>query len=290
MAFVFFWSTGYIGAEYTVRYCDPFYLLAIRGFISCIVFILLAYAMKVPWPDFPSARKQLFIGFMLQGMFMGGGYMAITQGMPSSIVALVVGLQPILTAIFVTLKDKQGLKFHQWLGIILGFIGVIFVLNPFESHGYALTLVSVMCAVVGLLGLTMGTIYQKRMTSNGHPITQVFYHHLALALSMSVVTLIFEDQNVTLNVQFMLGLAWLVLVIGLAAMVLLVYMIKQGESTKVATYFYLVPAFVAIEAWFMFDTVLTPIGLFGMGATIVGLVLVMQSDFTKFSRIFNKKS
>ncbi|WP_206355556.1 EamA family transporter [Vibrio maerlii] len=110
--FVFLWSTGFIGAKFTVAYSDPFWLLFLRGFFSCITFIIIASILKSPWPSWTTIKKQMIAGIMLQAMFLGGAFKAISLNMPATFVSLVTGLQPILTALIISRKGQGYLGFN----------------------------------------------------------------------------------------------------------------------------------------------------------------------------------
>ncbi|MCK8131352.1 DMT family transporter [Pseudoalteromonas sp. 2CM28B] len=274
--FVFLWSTGFIGAKYALAYSEPYFLLFLRGGFSCVSFAILSWVMKVEWPNLSIAFKHMKAGFMLQAMFGVGCFTAISLGMPASITSLIVGMQPILTALIVTLAFKKSFQPQQWLGLMLGFLGVFLVLNPVASHDYELTTPAIIGSVIGLIGITTGTLYQKKINTEGHPIAQIFFQQLSLVITAGILTLGIEDQQAHWNVNFVFALAWLVTIVGVGATLLLMYMIKNGESTKVATYFYLVPVFTAFESWMLFGKTISYMGFVGMAVSITGLLLVVR--------------
>lgn len=274
--FVFLWSTGFIGAKYTLAYADPLFLLFMRGLLSCLAFLVLALLLKASWPSISAIKHQLVAGFMIQAMFLGGCFQAIHLGMPASFVSLVTGLQPILTAVLLILVGKR-LALIQWLGIVIGFSGVFLVLSPGAGYTGAFPISAFGFSIISLLGVTLGTLYQKRFASDGSLITQVFFQYVALTLTMGLMSFIFEDQSVQWSVNFVLGLGWLVIGLSVTAILLLMLMISSGESTKVASYFYLVPTFTAIESWMLFGEQISTLEIVGMGLTVVGLVLFSRT-------------
>ncbi|MCG9777670.1 DMT family transporter [Photobacterium damselae] len=270
--FVFLWSTGFIGAKFTLAYADPFYLLFLRGFLSCLAFLVLAACLKAKWPNLDSIKHQLITGLMIQAMFLGGCFQAIHLGMPASFVSLITGLQPILTALILIRAGKR-LTALQWAGVLVGFVGVFFVLSPSPIASSSLSIGAMSFSILALLGVTFGSLYQKQNVSNGSLVTQVFFQYVALTISMGILSLIFEEQTVQWSLSFVLGLGWLVIGLSITAVLLLMLMIKSGESTKVASYFYLVPTFTAIESWLLFSEKITTTEVGGMGLTMLGLLL-----------------
>lgn len=275
--FVFLWSTGFIGAKYTVAYSEPYFLLFLRGILSCFAFAVLALLFKADWPSKSTALKQMTTGLMIQAMFLGGCFKAIYLGMPAAFVSLVTGMQPILTALIVTSLYRKKFKAIQWVAIAIGFLGVYLVLSP-NTENNTIEFSAILAATVGLLGMTIGSLYQKRFRGNGHVLTQVFFQYVSLTLIMGMLTFIFEKQNVQWSASFVLGLGWLVFVVSVCAILLLMFMIESGESTKVATYFYLVPVFTAIESWLLFNESISTIGILGMIFSLVGLLVFMRTS------------
>ncbi|MCK8083678.1 DMT family transporter [Vibrio sp. 1CM24A] len=272
LQFVFLWSTGFIGAKFTVAYSDPFWLLFLRGFFSCITFSIIALILKSKWPSWSTVKKQMMAGFMLQAMFLGGAFKAISLSMPATFVSLVTGLQPILTALIISRKGTN-LSRLQWGGIIVGFAGVFLVLSPFSADTTNVSLDAFLLSITALLGITLGTLYQKSFTSDGSLITQILFQYLSLTLVMGALSLVYEDQSVQWSLSFVLGLGWLVVGLSLSATMLLMYMIKHGEATKVSSYFYLVPSFIAVESWLLFQESITLQAFLGMILTMIGLVM-----------------
>nr|WP_319554499.1 DMT family transporter [uncultured Vibrio sp.] len=276
--FVFLWSTGFIAAKYTIAFSEPFYLLFLRGILSCISFALLALLFKARWPSVQSALGQMHVGIYLQVLFLGGCFKAIELGMPASFVAIITGLQPIMTAIYLSQREDITFSKTKWIGISLGFIGVVLVLYPFDSNSdVTFPMYAIVASLVGLIGITTGSLVQKTQSHNSHILTQVFYQYVSLTLVMGLLSFVFETQDITWTLSFTLGLLWLVLGVSVTAILLLMFMIRNGESTKVATYFYLVPVFAAIESWLIFDQSISLFGMTGMLITILGLIMVIKN-------------
>lgn len=181
-----------------------------------------------------------------------------------------------LTSVITVALDGKRLPATSWLGIGLGFVGVYLVLSPGQHHfdmdGWALV-----SAIIGLLGVTLGSLYQKRAGAAGDMLSGTFFQYVALSVSMGILAMLFKSEPVKWSLPFALGLAWLVIGVSVTAILLLLYMVRSGESTKVATYFYLVPVVTAVETWALFGESITGMTLVGMAIAIAGMLLVLRS-------------
>jgi drug/metabolite transporter (DMT)-like permease len=219
--------------------------------------------------------SQFKVGLLLQVAFLGGCFFAISHGMPAGLVALVTGTQPLLTAIYATAVKGQKLPKLTWVGIALAFAGVFLVLSP-ASHELTFGPMALVGALIGLLGVTTGTIAQNSAKADGHILTSTLFQYVALTLSAGLIALCTESVEVVWSAEFAFGLLWLVVGVSTAAILLLMFMLQRGQATTVATYFYLVPVATAFMAWLLFDEPLTGIILTGMGITISGMLMVLK--------------
>ena len=160
--FVVLWSTGFIGAKYALPYIEPFNLLLIRMLISLVVFGILMLVFRSAWPSRSQIMHQLVVGSLVHGAYLGGIFAAIKLDMPAVIAALLVGLQPLLTALIAWSILGERLYPRQWGGLFLGLLGVSMVLLRGQSLGqFDVSMVALIAAVVALLGISIGTLYQK---------------------------------------------------------------------------------------------------------------------------------
>lgn len=277
LLFVLFWSTGFVGAKYALPYIEPFTLLFIRMLIALAVFLVLIAAFRPRRPNSRQAMDQMLVGSLVHAAYLGGVFVAIDRGMPAGIVALLVSLQPLLTALLVAASGGARLTPRQWSGLLLGFTGVSMVLlrdqslTRFDVHWETL-----LAAGVALLGISVGTLYQKRRGTGVDLLAGSFYQYLATAVLMGWLSWSFESGDINWTPQLMLALAWLVLVLSVGAILLLMWMIREGESARVATYFYLVPPVTALQTWLLFDETLGPVAVAGVVVTVCGVYLVMR--------------
>lgn len=275
--FVFLWSTGFIAAKYGLPFIDPFYFLFIRMVLTVGVFLLLCVLFRVKRLPAKQAGHQLVTGFLVHGTYLGGVFAAIKWGMPAGITAIVVGVQPVLTACLGWSFLGERLRPKQWLGLGLGLAGIITVLlSTGQQEGIVLTWPALLSAIAALVGISLGTLYQKRFGSGTNLLAGSVWQYVSVALLMGIMTWLFEDQGVVWDLQLILALGWLVLGLSVTAILLLMYMIREGETAKVASYFYLVPPVASIEAWILFDESLTIVAITAIATTVLGVYLVVK--------------
>ncbi len=282
MIFVLLWSTGFIGAKYALPFIEPFNLLFVRMLITLAVFSGLIVYLKSPWPNFGQACHQMVVGSLIHGAYLGGVFAAIKWQMPAGITSLLVGLQPLLTGLLAWTVIGDRLRKRQWLGLMLGLVGVCMVLLRGQELGtFSLTLPAVIAAIVALIGISAGTLYQKRFGQGIDLMTGAWFQYLATAVWMGVLTYVFENQTIDWQPQLILSLTWLVFGLSVTAILLLMLMIRQGAASEVAGYFYLVPPVTAIESWLLFNEQLGFWAIFGMLVAVSGVYLVIKSPQEK---------
>ena len=274
------WSTGFIGAKAGVPYAEPFTFLSLRFALVIALMLPLAFLWHVRWPR--SGREAGHIalsGALIQGGYLAGCFAAVYHGMPAGVIALMVGLQPILTAFAAAPLLGERVRAVQWLGLALGFGGVVLVVwEKVSAEG--LGLVSVVWGLAGVLSITAGTLYQKRYCPQFDlRAGSLIQFSAALALLLPLAFL-FETREVIWSGEFVFALAWLVLVLSIGAISLLFFLIEHGESTRVASLFYLTPVVTALMAWGLFGETLGALALAGMASTIIGVALVNRSEKT----------
>ena len=274
--FVFLWSTGFIGAKFGLPFAEPFSFLAVRMAVVAVLLILIALAFKAPWPkDLRSVFHVAVAGLLVQGAYLGGVFAAIDAGLSAGLSALIVGLQPALTACVVGPLLKERVTPRQWLGVLLGFVGVVLVVaNRIEVGGGAWTGIGL--AAIALLGITAGTLYQKRFCADMDLRSGSAIQFTVTCLAMTGLAFALESREIQWTGEFVFAVAWLVVVLSLGAVTLLYILIKRGAAAKVASLFYLVPPVTALMAFFLFDERLGAQELIGMGIVVAGVALVTR--------------
>lgn len=283
--FVWLWSTGFIGAKYGLPYAEPFTLLLIRMLLTLALLAGLAWVMKTRWPGWRSAGHLAVTGLLVHGCYLGGVYYAIQGGMPSGIVSLIVGLQPLVTAAAAVVILKEGVSGRQWLGLGLGLIGVTLVLlekfagDRVGSAGFPLW--TLVWAGFSLTGISLGTVYQKRHGTQADLVAGTLIQYSAAAAFFALGAFTLETREVTWSLQLQLSMAWLILGVSIGAILLLMWLIRQGAASQVASLFYLVPPVTALEAFWLFDERLGMLAMTGGAISIAGVALVVTRTATK---------
>jgi len=280
--FVFLWSTGWIVARYSAEYADPLTFLSAR--YACAGAVLFVYALiaGARWPATPQDfAHAAFSGVLLHAIYLGGVWIAIAQGVPASISALLAALQPILTAALAPLLLHERIELKQWLGIALGFLGIIVVLSP-KLAGIApgeLAAVTIPLAIniIAMLAVTAGTFYQKRYIHSGDLRTVTILQYAgAIAVTLPVAWLI-EPMRLEINATTILIMLWSVFAISIGAIALFLLLIRRGEVSRAARLIYLIPPTAAVQAWLLFGEQLSPLQLAGMALAVIGVALASRA-------------
>jgi len=273
--FVLLWSTGFIGAKWGLPYAEPFSFLAIRFTIAAALFGLIAVLSKARWPKtFAEFRNTAVVGILINGAYLGGVFWAIGHGTPASIAAIITGMQPLLTAALAFPLLGERLNKIQWAGLFIGFIGLLLVVWKGSDTG---PLAGVGAAVIALIGITLGTFYQKRFGGGNDIRSASCIQQGAAAGVVCVLAFSFETRDIQWTGDFVFALSWLVIVLSLGTFSLYYTLIRRGAVSKVASLFYLVPPVVAINAWLLFGETLDLHQITGMVLAAVGVALVTRS-------------
>ena len=277
--FVFLWSTGFIGATYGLPYAEPMTFLAYRFAIVAVLLALFAAVARAPWPATPKLCLQnALVGVLIHGIYLGGVFAAISRGMPTGLAALVIGLQPALTAIVAQPLLGERVNRLQWLGIALGFCGLALVVvnkaGAAGAVGWAPETWALVFTTAALIGITAGSIYQKAYLPNQDIRTGTTWQYIGAFLFVAALMFGFEEGRIEWTGDFIFAMVWLVLVLSVGAVSLLMLIIRHGDVSKVASLLYLVPAVTALLAYVMFDEQLNLVQIAGMGITALGVALV----------------
>jgi drug/metabolite transporter (DMT)-like permease len=274
-AFIVIWSSGYVVAKAAAPYAEPLSFLLLRYAGVVLLMGALAIAARAPWPASPAQVFHLSVaGVGIQAIYLGGVWVAVSRGMPAGIAALIVNLQPVLTAVAGPLIGERT-HARQWLGLGLGFAGVALVVsNKLGAGGFGALPVAL--ALLSLLAMTAATLYQKRFI----PAFDLRTGQVVQFVASIVVTLPFalalESWRIEWKAQVVAALLWSIVVLTGGGISLLFLMIRRGAATQVTSYMYLVPAVTALMAWSMFGERLGPTAIAGMLVTIVGVALVVR--------------
>lgn len=274
--FVLIWSTGFVVARFGMPHAPPMTFLAWRFALSVAAFLLWIRWSGARWPQGRDQWLHLAVaGILLHGGYLGGVWAAVKGGMSAGTAALIVGLQPLLTALWLSgTGHAQRASPRQWMGLVLGLAGLVLVVWRKLGLGEA-SAPTVALAVVALVSITSGTLWQKRFVRPGDVRTANTVQLLA-ALAVTLPLALLEAESFHWNLQSSAAMAWSVLVLTLGGSSLLVLLIQRGAATQVTSLMYLVPPSTALLAWILFSEALTPGVLAGMALTAVGVWMVVR--------------
>jgi len=283
--FVGVWSTGFVVARLAMPYAPPLSFLCWRYAFSLLAFWLWIRAAGVAWPQGRAQWGHLAVsGVLMHAGYLGGVWAAVSSGMPAGTAALIVGLQPLLTALWLSGSGQQGTApasltpTHssptQWSGLLLGMAGLVMVLWPKLSLG-EVTAPNLALAVMALLSITSGTLYQKRHVT-AVDVRSANCVQIGAALLVTAPLALLESDAVVWHPNLLLALVWSVLVLTLGGSSLLMMLIQRGAATRVTSLFYLVPPCTALLAWWLFDERMAATGWAGMALCAIGVGLVLR--------------
>lgn len=275
--FVILWATGFIGAKAGLPYAEPFTFVALRYALVVALMLPVALVARAPWPArWADIGHLAVVGVLIHAVYIAGVFTSIYQGLPAGVSALIVGLQPVLTATIVGPLLGERVRPHQWIGLLLGLAGVAMVLANKISFDNA-TAGAVALSVAALIGITLGTIYQKRFCTQADLRTGAVIQFAVAGFACFVFASLLETMHVTWTISFAVTLLWLVLVLSIGTVSLLYLLIRRGAAAKTASLFYLVPPVTALFAWLLFGEVLGPLAVAGMVVAAIGVALVQKS-------------
>jgi drug/metabolite transporter (DMT)-like permease len=283
VVFVLIWSTGFIVARYGMPYAPPFSFLLVRYALSIVCFLIWIALARVNWPRERAQWVHLAVtGILMHAGYLGGVWAAVKAGMGSGLSSLIVGFQPVLTAIWLSWSlrgsNQAGVTPRQWTGLLLGFVGLLMVVWRKLTLGSPMdhvTPVNMVFAVGALLSITVGTLYQKRFVQPCDVRTANTVQLMA-ALVVTLPLAWAETEMIRWNAESIGAMAWAVLGLTLGGSSLLYILIQRGAATSVTSLMYMVPPTTAIVAWLLFGETITAATIAGTALTALGVSLVVR--------------
>ncbi|NJN16155.1 MAG: DMT family transporter [Oscillochloris sp.] len=275
--FVLLWSTGFIGARYGLPYIEPFTFLEIRFVIATTALALIALVLRAPLPSRTGLAHSAVVGVLLHGGYLGGVFYAIDNGMPAGVSALIVSMQPVLTAVLAPMLLGERVNGRQWAGLGLGLLGVALVIGEKLSLGGAvpvITAATLTASLIALFSTTGATLYQKYHGAGIPLLWGTATQYAAAAVLMLALASSVETRTITWAPQLFFAMAWLVCVLSLGAVLLLMFIIRRTSAARTASLFYLVPPATAIEAYLIFGERFGLVALVGLIFAVAGVALV----------------
>lgn len=274
--FVLLWATGFIGAKLGLPYAEPFTFLALRMVVTLVLLVPVLIVLGVFWPGWKPAGHSMITGILVHGVYLGGVFFAISRGMPAGVSALVVALQPLLTAFVARFMLGEQLRAIQIVGLLAGLVGVLLVLSPNLAGGIAVegvNAITLVAVTVAVFGISIGTVYQKRYASGIDVGATTAWQYAGALIPFGLMAFLFETREIEWTGQFLFALGWLVIVLSIGAVGLLMLLIRNRSAAATASLFYLVPGVTAVIAHYLFGEDLQFIQLIGMAVVMAAVGL-----------------
>lgn len=274
--FVLLWSTGFIAAKYGLPHAPPFGFLFWRFVLVGALMVAVALVTRAPFPhDVRDYLNVAVVALLVHACYLGGVFVSIDSGMPAGTTAMLVGLQPILTVLLAWWWMGEGVAPRQWAGLVLGLAGVYFVVRHKIDFGGSLA--GLVPAALALVGISVGTLYQKRHCAHIDLRSGSAIQYVVCAIVYAPLAYVLDARPVQWVGSFVFALSWSVLVLSVGAISLLYWLLRHGAAANVARLFYLVPPTTALMAWLLFGETLDAMALVGMVLICAGVLLARTS-------------
>jgi drug/metabolite transporter (DMT)-like permease len=277
--FVFFWNSGFIGAEYGLPYTGPFTLLFWRYLaLSCILFLFLLIRGRLRWVGWSAALPHMLVGVLAHGVWLCCVLQALRNNVPAGIVALVVALQPMATGALSGLVVDEPTPLFRWLGLIVGFGGVAITVLSRINFQDASSIFGYLIPLGSVMGITAASLIQRKMEVEKKdqrlPVDlTLFYQSFATTLALAIPAIVVEHLKTQWAPEFVFTMIWLIIAVSLGAYALMWLLIERIDATRVASLFYLGPPVTMVMAWIAFGDVLETMDLIGLIVVFGGVFL-----------------
>ncbi|MGB1883856.1 MAG: DMT family transporter [Gammaproteobacteria bacterium] len=275
LVFVLLWSTGFIGARFGLPHADPLTFTAIRFAIVTIVLLVIARIRNARGPAPGLAWVHLAVsGVLIHSCFVGGVFYAIDRGVDVSIAAVITGAQPILTAAIAATLLTERLRRIQWLGFVIGFVGLSMVVLP-SYRGGGLDALGLVACVLALIGITLGTLYQKRFPMQVDLFFGSAIQFASAAIVCALWAFAYEQRVIEWNITVSLTMTWMCLALSVGAVSILLLLIRNDAASRVSSLFYLVPPATAVQGYLFFDQTLNLLQCLGVAVTAAAVAMII---------------
>ena len=276
--FVVLWSTGYISARLGLPYAEAGTFLMMRFALAALFMVALVVASRAPLPtSFREWAHCAVVGALVHGLYLYGGFASIQEGLTPTTIAVVVGMQPVITAVLIAPILGEAVDIRQWGGFFLGTVGVVLVIVAnFASIGFGSGAPAVFLSLICVLSISVGTLYQKRFCASVDLRSGTMIQLIVAAVMMWGISSWFETGHVEWTGTFVFALLWSVLVLSVGAYTLLWWLVRRKTATNVVSLFFLMPPVTAVFDWLLFDQRVSLITLMGIVIAVAGIVIVIR--------------
>ena len=273
--FILLWASAFVTSKAIVSDSSPFAALSLRfGLVSFGFFLFCLFTKNKIILPIKIFFKASVIGICFHGLYLGGVFYAIDKNLSVGITAIIVSLQPILTALFAGPLLKEVVTWKQWLGIILGFIGTLLVIG--FDIGESIPIIALVASIIGLMAITSGTLLQRKIGIDIPLATSNFYQAFSAFIFLIIVTYLFESPFINFSRDFILSMSWQIIFVSFGAFTILQYLINTGTASRTATLFFLVPPVSVVMAWLFLNEQMNIIDIMGLVIATIGVYIATR--------------
>jgi drug/metabolite transporter (DMT)-like permease len=275
LIFIILWASAFVTSKAIVDDSSPFAALSFRfGLVSLGFFIFCIFTNSKIILSFNDFIKASIIGICFHGLYLGGVFYAISENLSVGITAIIVSLQPILTAIFAGPFLKEVVTWKQWVGIMLGFFGTLLVIGM--DIGESIPIIGLIASLIGLTAITSGTLLQRKIGGNIPLATSNLYQAFSAFIFLLMITFLFEKSFINFSLSFILSMSWQVIFVSFGAFTILQYLINTGTASRTATLFFLVPPVSVVMAWLFLNEKMTILDISGLIIATLGVYIATR--------------
>ena len=275
LIFIILWASAFVTSKAIVNDSTPFAALSFRfGLVSLGFFIFCIFTNSKIILSFNDFIKASIIGICFHGLYLGGVFYAISENLSVGITAIIVSLQPILTAIFAGPFLKEVVTWKQWVGIMLGFFGTLLVIGM--DIGESIPIIGLIASLIGLTAITSGTLLQRKIGGNIPLATSNLYQAFSAFIFLLMITFLFEKSFINFSLNFILSMSWQVIFVSFVAFTILQYLINTGTASRTATLFFLVPPVSVVMAWLFLNEKMTNLDIGGLIIATLGVYIATR--------------
>ena len=275
LIFIILWASAFVTSKAIVDDSSPFAALSFRfGLVSLGFFIFCVFTNSKIILSFNDFIKASIIGICFHGLYLGGVFYAISENLSVGITAIIVSLQPILTAIFAGPFLKELVTWKQWVGIMLGFFGTLLVIGM--DIGESIPIIGLIASLIGLTAITSGTLLQRKIGGDIPLATSNLYQAFSAFIFLLMITFLFEKSFINFSLNFILSMSWQVIFVSFGAFTILQYLINTGTASRTATLFFLVPPVSVVMAWLFLNEKMTILDIGGLIIATLGVYIATR--------------
>ena len=275
LIFIILWASAFVTSKAIVNDSTPFAALSFRfGLVSLGFFIFCVFTNSKIILSFNDFIKASIIGICFHGLYLGGVFYAISENLSVGITAIIVSLQPILTAIFAGPFLKEVVTWKQWVGIMLGFFGTLLVIGM--DIGESIPIIGLIASLIGLTAITSGTLLQRKIGGNIPLATSNLYQAFSAFIFLLMITFLFEQSFINFSLNFILSMSWQVIFVSFGAFTILQYLINTGTASRTATLFFLVPPVSVVMAWLFLNEKMSILDISGLIIATLGVYIATR--------------